>query len=343
MSNQIFSDTYKKWNKQDKKSAFLVENIQYVENMVSISCMFDVTLHLPEASITHQMSGRMCKVPYLLSKDQWSSWNHFQKREMWWFWEGRWYLFKVPSSIHILIIFISTSLRSNFHSLSQSHTSEKSKRNFVLQALFHFHHLHYWNIIAMKSVMMIFAVLVSTILLGTNAAMTMPHAMTGSEILKNLPDASFVIDTAKGTRNVIEGTTFDVATPKDFPILNSTHVKAVVATSLVKAGTSVFKHKNTGASEVVFVVRGTFMVSIQLLDGGRLVTNIVKEGQFIVVPKDLVHTAICLYREDCKVNIFFNSANPGTIFLWIWTYKQGMLVLREFNSFLRPEINQNFF
>lgn len=129
-----------------------------------------------------------------------------------------------------------------------------------------------------------------------------------------LTDEDFKITLDSGLPLTGNGFRARFANLSAFPILAANDVQQQFADAYLNPGTAFVRHFHPRSSEVVLVLRGAVRVAFEFEGPNpRSVSNIVRRGEFAVIPTALVHTSICVSRGPCYFVAVFNTADPGIV------------------------------
>lgn len=137
--------------------------------------------------------------------------------------------------------------------------------------------------------------------------------VTAQSARSMLPDSAFLLDPALGRTKRTADFVARTAGVADFPALGATDTQGQVNDVRIFAGKAFATHFHPRGTETINVVQGRVRVSFRFESGGRVVSNVVKEGQSTIIPQGLIHTSVCVSDKDCRFIANFNTADAGTV------------------------------
>ncbi len=137
---------------------------------------------------------------------------------------------------------------------------------------------------------------------------------TASSVRSGLLDSDFLIRGAGPALGPLQDFVSVTADASNKPALAATDTQFRVSTNQVKSRRWFLKHYHPRAAEVVYVTRGRMLARFWFEGKNpRVVRNILRVGDSVVIPQGLVHHVKCVSRVDCTFIGVLNSGDPGTV------------------------------
>lgn len=160
---------------------------------------------------------------------------------------------------------------------------------------------------------MIFAIVASFVLQA--------QAVIESMGVKTVEDARATLEASDYKLNLDDGVMFQDREAgwkarqldlKKSPALGGRDVQFQAADGIVTPGGRFLRHFHPRSAELVFQKAGTLEFTIEF-ENGETAKNVLRRGDFLVVPQGLIHVARCVSKSRCIFLAIFRTADPGLV------------------------------